>query len=96
MNDAGQLVGIIRPGDLQRVLDSEIEPRLVNAEDISMMAPITLPTNANLLEALRDFGAADVETLPVESSVGDSRKIVGMLLRSDVMRRYREEMLRTH
>ena len=48
----------------------------------------------HLLEALRDFGACDVETLPVQSTVGDSRRIVGLLLRSDVMRRYREEMLR--
>jgi len=94
MNDKGKLVGIIRPGDLQRVLDSEIAPHLVNAGDISMMAPISLPTNANLLEALRDFGACDVETLPVESRVGGSSQIVGLVLRSDVMRRYREEMLR--
>ena len=59
-----------------------------------MMLPISVPTNANLLEALRDFGASDIETLPVESRVGDSRRVVGLLLRSDVMRRYREEMLR--
>jgi len=94
MSDRGKLVGIIRPGDLQRALDSEVPPHLVNAEDISMMAPIALPTNANLLEALRDFGAADVETLPVESGTGGARQIVGLVLRSDVMRRYREEMLR--
>ncbi len=94
MNDDGRLVGIIRPGDLQRVLDTDISPQLINAEDISMMAPIALRTNANLLEALRDFGACDVETLPVVSHVGNSRRVVGLLLRSDAMRRYREEMLR--
>ena len=27
MNDEGQLVGIIRPGDLERVLDSDLPPR---------------------------------------------------------------------
>ncbi len=93
-NEEGQLVGIIRPGDLQRALDTDVSPYLVNAGDISMMLPISVPTNANLLEALRDFGASDIETLPVESRVGDSRRVVGLLLRSDVMRRYREEMLR--
>jgi len=32
--------------------------------------------------------------LPVEEGRGKSRRVVGILLRSDVMRRYRQEMLR--
>ena len=71
-------------------------PQLVKAEDIALMSPISVPTNANLLEALRDFGACDVESLPVEAGHGPSRRLVGLLLRSDVMRRYREEMLRRY
>ncbi|HUT12859.1 MAG TPA: chloride channel protein [Thermoguttaceae bacterium] len=94
MNDEEQLVGIIRPGDLQRALDSRVPPQLVNAEDIAMTAPIALRTNDNLLEAMRDFGACDVETLPVETGEGASRRVVGLLLRADVMGRYRKEMLR--
>ena len=34
------------------------------------------------------------EVLPVETGQGESRRLVGLLLRADVMRRYREEMLR--
>ena len=94
MDRHGKLVGIIRPGDLQRALDSDVPPQLVNAADIALTAPIALPTNANLLEALRDFGARDIETLPVETGEGDARHVVGLLLRADVMGRYREEMLR--
>jgi len=94
MNDEGQLLGIIRPEDLHRVLDSDISPYLVNAEDIALAAPLAVSSSANLLEALRDFGTRDVETLPVESGKGKSRRLAGLLLRSDVMRRYREEMLR--
>jgi CIC family chloride channel protein len=94
MNEQGELVGIIRPGDLHRALDTDIPPHFVNAEDISMMLPFALSIDANLLEALRDFGACDIESLPVEYGRGSSRRIVGLLLRSDVMRRYREEMLR--
>ena len=94
MNDDGKLVGIIRPGDLHRVLDTDISPTLINADDIAHdRRPSRCRTNANLLEALRDFGASDVETLPVETGDGESRRVVGLLLRSDVMRRYREEML---
>ncbi len=94
MDDAGKLTGIIRPGDLQRILDTDISPHLVNAGDIAQTSPISLPTDANLIEALRDFGVCDIETLPVEEGTGADRHVVGILLRADVMGRYREEMLR--
>ncbi|NQT12924.1 MAG: chloride channel protein [Planctomycetes bacterium] len=93
MNDQGRLVSVIRPGDLQRALDTDTPPQLINAEDIAMLTPVALSTDANLLEALRDFGTSDIESLPVESGRGASRRLVGLLLRSEVMRRYREEML---
>lgn len=94
MNDDNTLVGIIRPEDLHRVLDSDISPHLLNAEDIALISPQSVSPDENLLEALRDFGARDVETLPVEAGTGSNRQLVGLLLRSDVMRRYRVEMLR--
>jgi len=93
-NDEDRLVGIIRPEDLHRVLDSDIPPQLVNAEDIALATPLSVEPSENLLEALRDFGTRDIETLPVESGRGTSRRLVGLLMRSDVMRRYRQEMLR--
>lgn len=46
--------------------------------------------------SIRDFGTRDIETLPVEIGSGKSRRLIGLLLRSDVMRRYREEMLSAH
>jgi predicted transcriptional regulator len=94
MDDEGRLVGIIRPEDLHRVLDTDTAPHLVNADDIALMTPIAVSPNENLLEALRDFGTRDVETLPVQEGIGADRKLVGLLLRSDVMERYRIEMLR--
>lgn len=89
----GKLIGIIRAEDLHRVLDSDISPVLVNAEDIALRAPLSLHPAQNLLEAMRDFGAQDVETLPVEVGEGESRRLIGLLLRVDVIRRYRQEML---
>ena len=94
MDSEGKLVGIIRPGDLRRVLDSDVSPFLVNAEDIAFKTDISVSPSSNLLEALRDFGTLDVETLPVVQGRGENRRLVGLLLRSDVMRRYREEMLK--
>ncbi len=96
MNEEGRLVSLIRPGDLRRALDTELPSHLVKADDIAQIAPIALSTDANLLEALRDFGACDIESLPVESGRGRNRRVVGLLLRADVMRRYREEMLRRY
>ena len=94
MDQDGRLVGIIRPEDLHRVLDSDVSPHLVNAEDIASSFPLSVSPDANLLEALSDFGMRDLETLPVESGEGRSRRLVGLLLRADVMRRYRSEILK--
>ncbi len=95
MNQDDELLGFIRPEDLHRVLDSDVSPHLVNAEDIALTSPVGISPDANLLEALREFGTRDIESLPVESGQGDAKRLVGILLQVDVMRRYREEML-TH
>lgn len=96
MSPDGYLIGIIRPEDLHRVLDSDVPPHLIQAEDIALKAPVSVSPDENLLEAIRDFGTRDVETLPVEIGSGKSRRLIGLLLRADVMRRYREEMLSAH
>ncbi len=93
MGPDGKLIGIIRAEDLHRVLDSDISPALVNAEDIALRTPLSVHPAQNLLEAMRDFGARDMETLPVEVGAGENRRLIGLLLRSDVIRRYRQEML---
>ncbi|MEM9185288.1 MAG: chloride channel protein [Planctomycetota bacterium] len=89
----GKLLGIIRAEDLHRVLDSDISPTLVNAEDIALKTQLSVHPSQNLIEAMRDFGARDVETLPVEVGNGENRRLVGLLLRADVIKRYRQEML---
>lgn len=96
MGEDGKLVGIIRAEDLHRVLDSDLQPELVNAEDIALRSVTSVHPSENLIEAMRDFGVRDVETLPVEVGAGESRRLVGLLLRADVMKRYRQEMLTGH
>ncbi len=96
LNDEGKLAGIIRPEDLHRVLDSDMPPQLLKADDIAVVAPLSVAPDENLLEALRDFGSRDIETLPVEISSGSGRKLIGLLLRTDVMKRYRQEMLSSY
>lgn len=94
MNEDGTLHGIIRPEDLHRVLDTDVSPYLVNAHDIAMISPIAVSPDENLLEALRDFGTRDVGTLPVEIQTAGKRVLIGLLIRADVMARYREELLK--
>lgn len=96
MDDDNRLIGIIRPEDLHRVMDTDVSPYLVNADDIALMMPISVSPDENLLEALRDFGSRDVDTLPVEIGEGGRRQLIGLLLRADVMSRYREAMLSRH
>lgn len=92
-NQDGRLVSIIMPDNLRQALSSDAAPQSTRAGDISLMTPVALSDDDNLLEALRDFGACNLQALPVESKRGKSRRLVGMLFRSDVMQRYREEML---
>lgn len=68
MNSEGRFVGVIRPEDLHRVLDSDVSPQLVYADDITLKAPISVSPDENLLETLRDFGSRDIETLQWRST----------------------------
>ncbi len=95
MDADNKLIGIIRAEDLHRVLDANLEPNLVNAEDIVMKSPLSVSPELNLLEAMRDVGSRDIETLPVETGTGSDRRLVGLLLRADVLSRYRREMLQS-
>lgn len=96
LDENDSLVGVIRPESLNRVLDTDVTLRLINAHDIAIKSPISVPPHANLLEALRDFGTRDVEVLPVQINDGKKRRLVGILRRADVMRRYRMELLQRH
>ena len=75
------------------VLEPEGTGRMIQAGDIALISPLSVSPDENLLEAMRDFGSRDVEILPVEVGTGDSRRLIGLLLRADVMSRYRQEML---
>lgn len=94
MDAEGDLIGIIGAEDLHRVVDTDMEPSLVNADDIASPVPVSVAPDANLLEALREFGSRDLETLPVVARHAGGARLVGLLLRSDVIRRYRVELLR--
>ena len=65
-------------------------PQLINALDLVVPAPLTISPDDNLLDALGDLATLEVETLPVPIGGEKDRRLVGLLPRSRVMRRYRE------
>lgn len=93
LDDNEKFVGFIYPEELSRILEGDIFPELVCADDLAVHKSMSVKSYENLLEALSDFGSSDVELLPVEEGRGESRKLVGLLLRSHVMQRYRQELL---
>jgi len=96
LDENDEMVGFISTEELDRVLTSDVAPHLVKADDLAMKSPISVSPDSNLLEALRDFGFGDVDSLPVEDRRGGKRVLVGLLSRIDVMHRYRKEVLRSY
>ncbi|QGJ69621.1 CBS domain-containing protein [Planctomycetales bacterium 10988] len=93
----GKLTGIIGSEDLHRMLDSDLQPSLVRADDLVRETPTVLSPEDNLLLALGGFGERDLEVLPVMSlATTGPRRLVGLLTREDAIRRYREELRRHH
>ena len=94
MSGSGHLQGLIRTEDLKRLVDSDMQPSLFRALDIAQRAPIAVAPEANLLDALRDFGhREDVESLPVVTTTPAGPRLIGLLSRTAVMQRYRQELL---
>ena len=74
---------------LKNLIHQRLETALKNAAaDLN-----DLSVDENLLEAISDFGASDVDCLFVVDRQAKRPLLLGALFRGDVMRRYREELL---
>lgn len=89
----GYVEGMIRHGDLKLALTSDVNPDLICAQDLDVDQLHEVTADENLLEAIADFGASNVDCLFVVDRRAKPRRLLGALFRSDVMRRYREELL---
>ena len=81
MVSSRELVSIIR--------DSEAAGRLT-AKDCAHEEHFLLTPEQDLLEAFREFGLRDISALPVVEAA-DSRKLVAVVTRGDLLARYRHE-----
>ena len=92
VNEEGDMVGIISFTDIRDAAQEEGMEETVLARDLATSDVVTLKPNHNLNEALAKFSELDVEQMPVVK-VGDSKKVIGLLRRSDVQAVYNRELL---
>ena len=88
----GDMVGIISFSDIRDTAQKEGMEETALARDLATPDVVTLKPNHNLNEALAKFSELDFEQIPVVK-VGDSKKVVGLLRRSDVQAVYNREIL---
>ena len=92
VNQEGDMVGIISFSDIRDDAQKEGFKETTLARNLATPDVLTLKPNHNLNEALAKFSELDVEQMPVVS-VGDSKKVIGLLRRSDVQAVYDREIL---
>ncbi len=92
VNSEGEMTGIISFSNIRDAAQQEDTVETVLARDLATKDVTALKPNHNLNEALEKFSQLDLQQLPVVQ-VGDSRKVIGMLRRSDVQAVYNREIL---
>ncbi|MDH3257672.1 MAG: chloride channel protein, partial [Nitrospinota bacterium] len=92
VNGEGDMVGIISFSDIRDAAQKEGMEETALASDLATRDVTTLQPNHNLNEALTKFSELDVDQMPVVT-VGDPKKVIGMLRRSDVQAVYNREIL---
>ena len=92
VDQEGDMVGIISFTDIRDAAQEEGMEETALARDLATSDVVTLKPNHNLNEALAKFSELDVEQIPVVK-VGDSKKVIGLLRRSDVQAVYNREIL---
>lgn len=89
----GHLKGILSLSDIRRVMLEKELRKLVVAKDISTEGVLTVTPEDNLNTALKKMTTAEIRELPVVSRE-DSRRVISMLSRKDVIRNYHDQIER--
>lgn len=92
VNSEGEMTGIISFSNIRDAAQQEDTVETMLARDLATKDVTALKPNHNLNEALEKFSQLDLQQLPVVQA-GDSRKVIGMLRRSDVQAVYNREIL---
>lgn len=87
----GRLKGILSLTDIRRVMLERDLHKLVVAKDIAIEEVLTVTPEDNLKSALKKMTEAEIRELPVVSPE-DSRRVISMLSRKDIIRTYHDEI----
>ena len=90
----GDLVGVVSLTDLRPHLKEESLWPLVCAQDVATLDPVAVMPSESLLDALNKFAYRNVAQLPVVSDP-HSRKLIGVVRRSDLLDGYQKVVLHT-
>jgi CIC family chloride channel protein len=93
LNASGHLTGIVSLTDMRRVMLERDLHQFLIAKDIATGGVITVTPEDSLNTALKRMTEAEIRELPVVSSE-DSRRVVSMLSRKDIIRTYHDEIER--
>lgn len=93
VDERGEMTGIVSIQDVRPALLNESLSRIVIAGDIATEQVIVLTPDDDLNTAMERFGRKDIEEIPVVDG-RDSRRLLGMLKRRDVIAAYNREILK--
>jgi CIC family chloride channel protein len=88
------LEGIISFQDLKEFIHEDQLKGLVVARDLANNDLVWVTPDETLASSLNKFSYIDIEMLPVVESNNGHRRLEGVITRSDLMKIYRQEMLR--
>jgi len=91
VDENGYLKGILSLTDIRRVMLERELHHLVVAKDVATLDVLTVTPEDSLKTALEKMTEAEIRELPVVSKE-DSRKVLSMLSRKDMVRVYHHEM----
>jgi CIC family chloride channel protein len=93
VDNDGRLKGILSLTDIRRVMLEKELHKLVIAKDIAVEEVLTVTLEDDLNTALKKMTVAEIRELPVVSRE-DSRKVISMLSRKDIIRTYHAQIER--
>ena len=91
--EQGELTGVVSLTDLRPYLKDESLWNLVCARDVATPDPVAVMPSESLLDALNKFAYRNVAQLPVVSDP-HTRKLIGVVRRSDLLEGYQKIVLR--
>ena len=91
--EEGDLTGVVSLTDLRPYLKEESLWDLVRAQDVATPDPVAVMPSESLLDALNKFAYRNVAQLPVVSDP-HTRKLIGVVRRSDLLEGYQKTVLR--